>query len=64
MDTATFFLIWSIEHGAWWAPNRNGYVKHRGQAGRYSYLAAQEIVKSANIGNRDIPNEAMVEVEE
>lgn len=55
------FLIWSIEHNAWWAPRKNGYIKERSRAGLYSEAEALGIVKSANIGLHDIPNEAMVE---
>ncbi len=54
------WLIWSIEHGAWWMPNRNGYTTKRNRAGKYTYYEALAIVESANIGLRDTPNEAMI----
>lgn len=57
-----FYKIWSNEHKGWWKPRHNGYVTDRKQAGIYSEAEARQIVESANIGLRDIPNEAMVEV--
>lgn len=53
------WLIWSIEHGKWWAPNQNGYTKDRAHAGRYTYDEALEIVTSANERNQTTPDEAM-----
>ncbi len=58
----TKWIIWSIEHGAWWAPDRRGYVKDKSRAGKYFYKDALEIVKGANINNLDVPNEAMIRV--
>jgi hypothetical protein len=55
------WLIWSIEHKAWLAENSMGYVLNRKHAGRYSFDEARQIVASANIGLKAIPNEAMVE---
>lgn len=43
------FLIWSIEHDAWWAPGNRGYTRELEQAGQYSEREAREIVKRANI---------------
>lgn len=56
----TQWLIWSIEHNAWWAPNEQGYTPYRSMAGKYSTEDASRIVKSANIGELNIPNEAMI----
>lgn len=56
----TLWLIWSIEHNAWWAPAWNGYVKNRLDAGKYKYTDAANIVASANIGEHNVPNEAMI----
>ena len=56
----TKWYIWSIEHGAWWKPNRCGYTAEKSLAGTYSLSDALEIVKSANIANNDMPNEAMI----
>lgn len=58
------WIIWSIEHNAWWMPNHNGYVVERESAGRYSYEEALKIVKGANINKNDIPNEAMIHLED
>jgi hypothetical protein len=43
------YLIWSIEHGAWWGPNRRGYTQDVRTAGRYSYEVAVDIVEDANV---------------
>jgi hypothetical protein len=56
-----FWLIWSIEHGAWWKPKRCGYTKHIKDAGRYSYQEARQIVWDGNYGQYDTPNETMVQ---
>lgn len=57
----SLWLIWSIEHGAWWRPAHRGYTPNRGEAGLYSFAEACKIVESGNIGNHNVPNEAMVE---
>lgn len=56
------FLIWSNEHRGWWAPNSQGYCRHRKDAGRYSFEEACAIVNDANYSPecRDRPNEAMM----
>ncbi len=38
------FYIWSVEHTAWWAPARSGYVVNIREAGKYSL---EEIVRTA-----------------
>ena len=38
------FVIWSWKHRAWWAPDREGYTQHIGEAGRYSFEEASDIV--------------------
>lgn len=67
------WLIWSIEHGAWWKPDRNGYTSKFKEAGRYTYEEALELVTHANWnlwnldkakGNKarnNMPYEAMVQ---
>lgn len=55
------YRIWSIEHGAWWKWSHMGYTKSKEEAGIYSESEALQIVRDANIMNRDLPNEAMVE---
>jgi hypothetical protein len=42
------FLIWSMEHGAWWRPGRVGYTEKLADAGQYSRAEACEIVARAN----------------
>lgn len=56
------FMVWSIEHDAWWAPNHSGYVQDPKEAGRYSFDEAIDIVQGANAHPRTqgIPNEAIV----
>lgn len=58
------YIIWSIEHNAWWGKNRKGYEKGRRNAGRYSFAEALEIMNSANIGLHDVPNEAIIKIAE
>lgn len=60
--TEKHYKIWSIEHDAWWAPACCGYLKSRAEAGIYSEGEALDIVRNANIGLHDVPNEAMVQV--
>lgn len=50
-STRPRFLIWSIEHTAWWRPGRCGYTIHLAEAGRYSRAEAADIVKDANIAS-------------
>lgn len=61
-EGAKNWIIWSNEHNAWWGADHKGYVAERKVAGRYSYDEALKIVKGANIGLKDVPNEAMVMV--
>lgn len=43
------WLIWSIEHAAWWRPDEMGYTASVYDAGRYSQERAAAIVAHANI---------------
>lgn len=43
------YLIWSIEHTAWWRPGEMGYTLSLAEAGRYSRARAESIVSDANI---------------
>lgn len=54
------WLIWSIEHDAWWRPSHRGYTPLRKEAGLYEYEEALQIVKGANITMANVPNEAMI----
>lgn len=56
------WIIWSIEHSAWWAVDHKGYTTLRERAGVYSYAEALDIVEGANKGRKNVPNEAMVRV--
>lgn len=47
-DRPTAWVIWSEEHGAWWAPGGHGYILSLRQAGRYSAERAAAIVARAN----------------
>ena len=51
------YLIWSIEHNAWWRPSEHGYTKTLTEAGLYKKEKAIRIVKRANISSF---NECMV----
>lgn len=54
------WLIWSIEHNAWWKAGRRGYTIIRSQAGHYAYVDALNIVRDANQYSGNIPKEAMI----
>src|SRR3954468_9899002 len=41
------WLIWSNQHGMWWAPDERGYTRVIDEAGRYSELVAARIVSGA-----------------
>jgi len=56
------FIIWSIEHNAWWMADQCGYTKIRDKAGTYSYQEACEIIEGANKYSEDKPNEAMIKI--
>jgi hypothetical protein len=43
------YVIWSIEHTAWWRPLWIGYTTVLKEAGRYSKQEAARIVANANI---------------
>lgn len=42
------YLIWSIEHSAWWAADQCGYTRELHQAGYYGEADSREIVARAN----------------
>ena len=43
------YVIWSIEHTAWWAPGECGYTTSLQDAGRYPRARAAQIVARANL---------------
>lgn len=60
----TRWYIWSMEHNAFWAPDRNGYTNRRDSAGTYNFVEATEIVRNGNYGvGPNTPHEAMIQVE-
>ena len=60
----TKWLIWSIEHNAWWRAAWQGYTEDKRDAGKYSFEEACAIVKGGNINTNKThkPNEAMIKV--
>ena len=38
------YLIWAVDHRAWWGPNHCGYVFDPADAGRYSGEEVAEIL--------------------
>lgn len=54
------YVIWSIEHQAWWPITRHGYVETLAAAGRFSETEAVGIVMDANVVTI---NEVMIPVE-
>ena len=59
------WLIWSIEHSAWWRPNKIGYTQKKSEAGAYTFEDACRIVRNANhyLAFFEPPKEAMVRIE-
>lgn len=53
------FLIWSNEHGAWWAPGSKGYTRDATSAGVYLRDEAEDICRGAGRDQRGRPNEVM-----
>lgn len=52
------WVVWSWEHGGWWAPYELGYVRELAAAGEYSKARALEIQENANrFRPEDEPNE-------
>lgn len=49
VSTLAEFLVWSIEHDAWWATGRRGYTRELALAGRYTREEAFEILARANL---------------
>lgn len=43
------FLIWSIEHNAWWAPEECGYTLIMAEAGIYTQAESARILERANV---------------
>lgn len=58
--TSASWLIWSMEHQAFWGPNECGYVREWKEAGRYPFLKALAIVENANYRTGKNPREAMI----
>ena len=58
MNSRYTYLIWSIEHEAWWKSNKNGYTRRLKEAGRYPPSEASAIVTGANFGGN--LNECMI----
>jgi hypothetical protein len=54
------YVIWSLEHQAWWPASRWGYVDTLDRAGRFSREDAEAIVAQANIAK---VHECMIPVE-
>jgi len=42
------YVIWSIEHDAWWLPNEWGYTRHMKNAGMFPQGRAKQIISNAN----------------
>jgi len=43
------FLIWSIQHRAWWRPGALGYTRAVRDAGRYTDAEADQILQQTNL---------------
>lgn len=64
MKKEKLYLIWSIEHDAWWKAGWNGYTQDIREAGAYKEAEALKILKGANRaiyqGSFNKPNEALI----
>jgi hypothetical protein len=61
------YVIWSIEHGAWWRPGRSGYTPRVTSAGCYDQTEAEAILARANfvrVNECAIPVECVIPVAE
>lgn len=56
------WLIYSVEHKAWWKADGKGYTTAKHSAGQFTFAEACEIVKGANVGCEKHPCETMVRV--
>lgn len=43
------YVIWSIEHAAWWRANWQGYTPSLHEAGRYGLVEGEGILRRANL---------------
>jgi hypothetical protein len=63
------YLIWSVEHRAWWRSRGFGFTTAAHKAGYYSEEEAREIVDRANVGGRlegimvPAPNRSLVQMD-
>jgi hypothetical protein len=48
--TGDRWLVWSNEHNGWWRPGRAGYTEDMGQAGRFTFTEAQQIITDSARG--------------
>jgi hypothetical protein len=65
-STSVKYLVWSVEHTAWWKPNHCGYTRDRSEAGTYTLEEAEKICRGANLIHNDFdnPNECIVPTQE
>lgn len=42
------FYIWCVERNMWWKPNKTGYTRNIGEAGKYPEKEATSILDLAN----------------
>lgn len=58
----TKYLIWSVEHNAWWKQSKYGYSNDLSEAGLFSKEEASDIVEEANVRSHEevmIPQTAL-----
>ena len=48
-ETEKLYVIWSIEHQAWWKQTKCGYVEHISDAGHFPFTESEHIVKLSNL---------------
>lgn len=60
-EPAPEWLIWSHEHGSWWAPESRGYRDNVADAGRYTRAEAEHACSLRSWAAPDRPPEVMVQ---
>lgn len=65
------WLIWSVEHGQWWAVGAHGYTPHHDEAGRYTLETAVALCRDGGFRRNilaaktiKVPNDCLFPVEE
>ncbi len=64
LQDESFWLVWSVEHNAWWKSDESGYTKEVSEAGRYTIAQARFICLRANQVCGNTPQETIVRADD